>query len=363
MAETPGERMPRLDEQLDAALRRDAYSAAVVLVADEGRIVGSAAVGTTRAWDAPGRPAEQHGPAGIDTVFDLASITKLVTAATLLALLERRGADASLEAAEALPEFREPALARITAGQLLAHTAGFPAEWHDRRPDPDARRFRAGARPVDPPGTVHRYSCVGYLWAGLLAEALGDAPLDRLARELVLDPVGMPDTGFRPAPALRDRIAATEWQHEPPRGLVHGEVHDETAWALGGVAGNAGLFGTAPELLRFAEALRGDGVLEGRRVLPASVARAMTRPVPLPGPADYRQALGPRIDEEWMLGLGPGPVAGHTGFTGTALATQPGGRSSVVFLTNRVHPARTSTEALAMRGRIARAAAALRGTT
>ncbi|HEY6801542.1 MAG TPA: serine hydrolase domain-containing protein, partial [Agromyces sp.] len=244
---------------------------------------------------------------------------------------------------------------------LLTHTAGFSAEWFDRDPDPEARRFRAGARPAASVDERHEYSCVSFIWAGFVAEGLAAAPLDDVVRDRVLDPLGMTQTGYRPPAELRPVVAATEFQ--PGRGLVHGEVHDETAWALGGVSGNAGLFGTARDLLRFAEALRCGGRLGGRQVLSPAVVEALVTPVAaagVPEPTGYRQALGLRVDERWTRGLGPGAV-GHTGFTGTGFATVPGGRRSIVFLTNRVHPTRSSTEILSLRERVVDAAARLGG--
>jgi CubicO group peptidase (beta-lactamase class C family) len=347
---------PTLCRELTRGLDAGLYGAAAVTIAVDGVVVVDEAVGRIRTWDAPGVPAD--GPAARatrTTLFDVASLTKLVTAATTLTLLHERGADASLPVAEVLPEFTAPSLRAVTMGHLLDHTAGFPADWGDRSPDPGAARFRAGARPPAPAGVEHRYSCVGFVWAGLAAESLGGDGLDSLARSRVLDPLGMADTRFRPGRAQRDRTAATEHQTDPPRGLVHGEVHDETAWALGGVSGNAGLFSTGRDLLRLAEALR---LPPGRSALPASVVGAMTTPRPRSGPG-YGQGLGPRIDEEWMRGL-RSPAAGHTGFTGTSVATEIGGRTSVAFLSNRVHPRRSSPERIqAMRRRVTDAAAAL----
>ncbi len=347
--------MTAVERVLQDGMRERVFSAAVVAIAVDGEIVAEHAVGDTRTWDAPGVPAVETGrPTDAATRFDLASLTKLVTAATLLTLLDERGADAAVPVVGILPEFDTPALRRITVAQLLTHTAGFAAEWHDRTPDPGAARFRAEARPVDAPGTGHRYSCVGYIWAGLAAEALGAASLDVLAKRHVLTPLGMTDTGFAPGSHLRPLVAATEFQTDPPRGMVHGEVHDETAWALGGVVGNAGLFGTARDLLRLAEALR---LPPGGSALRASVVRAMTSPVAVAADG-YAQALGPRIGESWARGFGRRAVS-HTGYTGTALATRPGGRRSVVFLTNRVHPLRTPADAITtMRRRVTDAAAA-----
>ncbi|MRG60001.1 serine hydrolase [Agromyces sp. CFH 90414] len=354
---------------IDEASRRGAFTAASAIVAVDGAVVLEHHVGTTRAWDAPGVPARRPGPAvTASTRFDLASITKPLVAAALLAELHARSLDVDLPVAQVLPEFADDAGSRhrdLTLGRLLDHTAGFPAEWLDRAPDPGGIRFRRDARPDAPPGSLHRYSCVGYIWAGFALEAIAQAPLAEVVRARVLDPLGMADTGYRPGAGLRTSIAATESQ--PGRGMVQGEVHDETAWALGGVSGNAGLFGTARDLLRFAEALRTGGLLGGERVLPEPVVAALTSPRPLPGSSEgdgepeepaYRQALGPRLDDEWMRGLGR-TTAGHSGFTGTAFVTEPGGRRSIVFLTNRVHPTRSSTELLALRGRVIDAAARL----
>jgi CubicO group peptidase (beta-lactamase class C family) len=352
-----------LDRLIDDGLANGTYSAAVALVADDGRLVYRHAVGRVRAWDAPGVPATTPGASvEIDTRFDLASVTKPIVAAALLTELDARGLGPELPVAEVLDEFRTPPLQGTTIAQLLSHTAGFPAEWTDRDPDPGARRFRAGSRPEAPAGTRHRYSCVSYIWAGFALEALANAPLDDVVRANVLAPLGMEATAYRPAASSRPSIAATEFQ--PGRGLVQGEVHDETAWALGGVSGNAGLFGTAADLLRFAEALRTGGRVNGAPALPAGVVEAMVTPIPLPvaaGDPGYRQGLGPRLDEGWMRGLGP-RTAGHSGFTGTGFVTEPGGRRSVVFLTNRVHPARSSTELPALRGRVVEIAARLGGT-
>lgn len=334
-----------------------AFSGAVVLAAVDGEVDVQEVAGRTVAWADADRRIAAHGePVDSGTYFDLASITKVFTAAALLAELDRHGQDAGFAVAELLSEFRNGPARAVTVRHLLTHTAGFAAEWSDRTRDADShRRFRA-TRPIDAPGEVHRYSCVGYIWAGLAAEALSGLPLERVIDRHLFRPLGLAETMFRPPATLRPRIAATEVQHEPDRGLVHGEVHDETAWALGGASGNAGLFSTAGDVLRVAELLRNGGTADGAQVLPAWVVEAMTTVDPrVPSTADgYGQALGMRVDEEWMGGLrGPGHAVGHTGFTGTSMATQPGGRRSVVFLANRVHPSRTSTEIFAMRRSVA----------
>lgn len=345
--------------------RPPAFSGAVVLASVDSVVDVQEVVGRTAAWaDVERRVAAFGEPVDLGTYFDLASVTKVFTAAALLSELDRHGQDAEFAVAEVVPEFRDGAARAVTVRHLLTHTAGFAAEWLDRRRDADSlRRFRA-TRPIDAPGEVHRYSCVGYIWAGLVAEALSGHSLERLIARHLTRPLGLADTVFRPSATLLARIAATEVQHEPERGLVHGEVHDETAWALGGTSGNAGLFSTAGDLLRVAELFRNGGAADGTQVLPAWAVEAMTTADPrVPTTADgYGQALGMRVDEDWMGGLrASGHAVGHTGFTGTSMATQPGGRRSIVFLANRVHPARTSTGIFAMRRSVADAVSTERG--
>lgn len=347
-----------LDLLVDEALAHGSGSAVSALVLVDGETAYERHAGTVRRWHGPRHPTiRPAAPVDHRTRFDLASLTKPVVATGLLAELDARGLDSELALAELLPEFRDLGAEAPTIGASLAHTAGFPAERLDRRPDPGAVRFRRDARPTRPSGERHEYSCVGYIWAGLALEALSGRPLADVVRSRVLAPLGMSETGYRPGPALRHRIAATEWQ--PGRGLVHGEVHDETSWALGGATGNAGLFGTARDVARFAEALRRPaGEQNG---LSERVRRAVVAAAPIPDDPGYRQGLGVRIGEGWCRALGEDAV-GHTGFTGTAFATRPGGSRSVVFLTNRVHPTRTSTETAAFRVRFADLAAQLGGS-
>lgn len=328
---------------------RPAFSGAVVLASVDGMVIVSEAVGQVIRWsDDVGSP--WNGPAAPvtpQTIFDLASITKLFTAAAALAVLDEHGLDTDAPVADFLPEFRAGVARPTTVRQLLSHTAGWAAEWRGYRGDgDDLARFRT-LRPETAPGERHRYSCVGYIWAGLFAEAVAGQPLDTIVRRVLLDPLGMDSTLYRPGSELRARIAATEFQQ--PDGVIHGRVHDETANALGGVSGNAGLFSTAEDLLLFAELIRNGGMHRGVRILPAWVAQAMTTDqvgrIPRSEERSYGQGLGPRIDDRTLMGglAGHGAV-GHSGFTGTSLVTQPHGRISLVFLSNRVHPSRHWTD-------------------
>ncbi len=187
----------------------------------------------------------------------------------------------------------------------------------------------------------------------MLAERAGGAPLDVLVRDRVTGPLGLRDTGYRPTGELADRAAATEFQATPPRGMVRGEVHDENAWALGGVAGHAGVFSTARDVAVFGQMLLNGGSYGGARVLRQETLReAMTNQVD--GITTSARGLGFELDARFYMGalVGEG-TAGHTGYTGPSLTVDRLSRTVVVHLANRVHPDRawgsnnTSRRALA----------------
>lgn len=334
----------RLEAILAEAVPR-VCSAAVALIAVDGSVVAGGAAGELVRYagqtgepgaraDAHGRLAGERPAARRDSIFDLASISKLFTTVVLLALAEegRVGLD------EPVTAWIPGADPRITPRRLLTHTAGLPPT---RRIDLELPEADAGARMaamvrtpiIHPIGGPYLYSDVGMVMAGRLAELAGGAPLDALVHARVTGPLGLADTGYRPEAV--ERIAATEWKPERPGpGCVRGEVHDETAYALGGVAGHAGLFATAGDLLAFGESLRRGGEPVLRR---ESVAE-MTRDQGAEG-APFRHGLGVRIGDPAITGPLSGAY-GHSGFTGTSLVIDPARRLTVVLLTNAVHPLR-----------------------
>ncbi|MDP5228235.1 MULTISPECIES: serine hydrolase [Arthrobacter] len=329
------------------------FSAAAALVSDDGELLAREAVGRTIDYLDDGGTAHQGPSASLGTLFDLASVTKAFVTATALAVLSDKGllgsglSSLARPVALLLPEFHRTPFAQVTVLELLTHRSGLPSEWEDNRPGPDAwERFRSLPLQV-PPGRGHAYSCVGFTWLGLWLEELSGLPLDVLMEQRLLGPLGLKLTGYRPSIPL-ETIAATEVQ--PGRGLVHGEVHDESAWALGGVSGNAGLFSTASELLTFVEMLRRNGTHCGVRILPPEAVRLMTTPAPGPRSAGYDQAVGLRVGEPWLRALAPESrriPAGHGGYTGTAFGFVPSGSRSAVLLSNRVHPRRGNDERFA----------------
>jgi CubicO group peptidase (beta-lactamase class C family) len=334
----------------------DTASAAVALIAVDGEVVAAAAAGElVRYADLDFALAAERPPTDRASVFDLASVSKLFTTVAVLSLVEQGRLGLDEPVAAWLPG-RDP---RITLRRLLTHTAGLPPT---RRVDLELPAAGPGERmaavvdtPVTAPvGGPYLYSDVGMITVGRIAELAGDAPLDTLVRERVTGVLGLAATGYRPGPSLLPRVAATEWKPERPGpGCVRGRVHDETAYALGGVAGHAGLFSTADELLRFGEALR----LGGQGLLRPETVAEMLRDQGVDNAA-FRHGLGVRIGDPTIVG----PLHdafGHSGFTGTSLVVDPGRRLTAVLLTNAVHPVRGREGIRALRTAVAEEAARL----
>ncbi|MGN9891873.1 serine hydrolase [Micromonospora sp. L31] len=335
-----------------------AYAGAVVLAAKDGVVVQHAAVGTAVRYAAVGPPpglvgvelpADQQIPMRPDTVFDLASVSKLFTTIVTMQQVERGRVDLDVPVARYVPEFAAGGKEAVTVRMLLTHTSGLPAFtplW-SRYPTPAERFAAALATPLAAgatPGTRYVYSDLGLIALGVLVERVTGRPLADLVRDGVTAPLGMTDTGYNPGPELRSRIAATEYQPYAGRGMVWGEVHDENAWSLGGVAGHAGVFSTAADLSLLCQSLLNGGEYRGRRILRADTVRAMLVNYNAPLEAAYPESdrgLGFELNKHWyMMGLSSPVAFGHTGFTGTSLVIDPLSHSFLILLSNRVHPDR-----------------------
>jgi len=334
------------------------YAGAVVLAAKDGVIVEHAAMGDAVRYSGVGPPPEREGmelpaeqriPMRPDTLFDLASISKLFTTVAALQLVERGLIDLDAPVTEYIPEFGNNGKETITVRMLLTHTSGLPAFaplWRDY-PTPEARIAAVYASPLAPgatPGGQYIYSDLGLITLGKIVEEVTGRPLDEVVAASITEPLGMRDTGYRPDPALRYRIAATEDQTYAGRGMVWGEVHDENAWALGGVAGHAGVFSTAADLAILCQTLLNGGIWRGTRILRESTVRAMLvnyNAALEPSFPESDRGLGFELNKHWYMGPLASPVTfGHTGFTGTSIVIDPLSHSFLIFLTNRVHPAR-----------------------
>jgi CubicO group peptidase (beta-lactamase class C family) len=337
------------------------YSAAVAVVQRSGEIEQIATTGQN-AWYADdvgtAAPAELTGSVTENTVFDLASLTKVFVTTTLLTLVEEGSLALDQPIATWLPSFAGGERTGVTLRRLMTHTSGLPAllslwtDWPGRQARVEAL---LNCPLVHKPGTTFEYSCVGYLVAGLLAEDVTGQPLADLVRERVCAPLGLSDTGYLPSTERVARTAATEYQPAVGRGMVRGQVHDENSWSLGGTGGNAGIFGTATELARFGEMLRGRGAVDGVRILSEETVEQMTRDH-LPGSIDpgFRHGLGVRIGDPQFMGvLAADKTFGHTGFTGTSLIVSRDRELVLVLLTNRVHPRREWSDIAPLRRAIA----------
>jgi serine-type D-Ala-D-Ala carboxypeptidase len=337
-----------------------AVDSAVADGAAPGAVLG-VSVGGARLFHAAGRVAlDQPDRPDAHTVYDLASLTKVVALTTLAMMAVDRGRLALDEPVRGVvPRFAGPGKEGVTLRHLLTHSSGLPAHrplWREAA-RPDSALALALATPLDTaPGLRTVYSDLGAIALGVAVEtALGDR-LDRLADRLLFGPLRMRDTRFRPPGSWRRRVAPTEL--DPWRGrIVRGEVHDENAARLGGVSGHAGLFGSAADLLAF-----GEWLLDRWRGVPAArttprvrleTVREFTRHQQLvPGSS---RALGwdtPSSGSSAGTRLGPRSF-GHTGFTGTSIWIDPDRDLVVVLLTNRVHPTRDNPRLAPLRALVA----------
>jgi uncharacterized protein YbbC (DUF1343 family) len=348
------ERLARIDAAVAEAIAAHDLPGAVILVEHRDRVVWRKAYGDRALL--PRRELETP-----DTIFDIASLTKVVaTAPSVMILVEEGKIRLTDTVSRYIPNFADGGgeRAKITIEQLLTHRAGLvpddPIELYaGSLEEIFARKFRQPLASV--PGARFVYSDVGYEVLGELVRRVSGESLDRFAAERIFRPLGMRDTGFRPVSphpgplppgegggsgdvSRRDvsRVAPTE-QREGR--WMRGEVHDPRAYALGGVAGHAGVFSTADDLARFCRMILGGGRLGKARVLSPLSVDALTRPR-FYGDGDVR-ALGFDVATSFSRNRGdlfPEGSFGHTGYTGTSLWIDPASQTFVVFLSNRVHP-------------------------
>ena len=330
------QRLKRVHEVLERHVRTKSAPGAVGLV-----VRGS---GEVAYWTAGRHTYEPDSPAvHRDDLYDLASLTKVVVTTSICMALESC-LDLDERVEKYVPAFQGDGKDGVTIRRLLAHCGGLPAHqrFFETCRGRDAVLSAACGTPLAyPPGTRTIYSDLSFFLLGAAVERVGGAPLEDLAEQFVLGPAGMGETMYLPGRKLLDRIPPTEFQAEKRRGLIHGQVHDGNAWAMGGVAPHAGLFGTAADLGRFVRLILNGGRLEGTRVFPAAAIRRFTSQAGL-APGSTR-ALG------WDTVSKSGSSAGrhfsarsfgHTGFTGTSIWVDPERDVGVVLLTNRVHPTR-----------------------
>ncbi|MER8044622.1 serine hydrolase [Streptomyces sp. NPDC094032] len=292
-------------------------------------------------------PADRQIPMAEDTVFDLASVSKLFTSILAVRQIERGALVLEERVTAYLPEFGGGGKRDITVRQLLTHTSGFRA-WIPlyKEPTREGRlRLLWNEVPANPPGTVYLYSDLNLITLQLILEEITGHTLDALLQTEITAPLGMHRTRFNPPLSWRPSIAATEDARAPwsglDRGMVWGEVHDENAYGMGGVAGHAGVFSTAWDLAVLARTLLNGGAYGDARILSPASVELMFTDFNTAFPGD-EHGLGFELYQHWYMGALATPrTAGHTGFTGTSLVLDPTTDSFLIVLGNSVHPVRT----------------------
>jgi CubicO group peptidase (beta-lactamase class C family) len=329
------------------------YAGAVALVLADGKTTLHTAVGHALRYKAgPVQlPAAQRVAMKPDSIFDLASLTKVYTALLVLQLADQGRIDLDQPLRKHLPDFTGAGKDTITIAMLLAHTSGLPVGAKVTGLANNTARWKAvlttplvkGATP----GTTFRYSSVGLMVLGRLVEKLTGKSLDKALRDNLLTPLGIKDTGFQPLNWVTDKKRLVATDARSTRGLLRGTVHDDVCNHLGGIAGHAGIFGTAADVAVIGQLLLNGGTYQGRRLLSADVLKkALTnvnkgkKAIDADRPkrtADH--GLGFELNQTWFMGKLATPTTyGHTGFTGTSLLVSPVRNTVVVLLTNRAHP-------------------------
>ncbi len=322
---------------------------AVLLVAHNGQVVYRKAFGN-RALE-PRRESMT-----IDTIFDIASLTKVVATTTAVMQLVQKGEVRVNDAvAKYIPEFAENGKDDITVRNLLTHFSGLREDF-DLDPPWQGRdaglRLAFAEKPVYPPGSRFLYSDTNFIALGALVERVTGTTLDQYCARKIFAPLQMSHTRFLPPASWRPKIAPTEYDEQGK--MLRGTVHDPRARRMGGVAGHAGVFSTADDLSKFARAL-----LKGSPILAGDMVEKMTTPQQ-PPTAQVLRGFGWDIDSPFSSNRGdllPVGSFGHTGFTGTSLWIDPTTQTYIILLTNAVHP-RGKGSAVALRSKVATAVAA-----
>ena len=326
-------RLATIDRVIERGIKAGGYPGAAVVVGRKGATVWEKGFGRL------GWTSESGSVVAERTIYDLASLTKVVGTTTAVMILFDEGKiHLDDRVSQYIPEFTGGGKEIVTLRMLLEHRSGLPAGrdlWRIAHTPEEARAAVISTPLFAAPGQYFEYSDLGADMLGFTVEAVAGEKLDTFLDRRVFTPLGMSDTHYRPDASLRGRIAPTELT--PPRGYpLRGEVHDENAYALGGVAGHAGLFSTVSDLSLFAQMMLNGGSYNGTRIIADSTVQLFTRR------AAGTRALGwDTCAGAYGCGKYLGADAyGHTGYTGTSLWIDPDRDMFVILLTNRVHAAK-----------------------
>ena len=321
-----------INEAANEAVASGEIPGAVVMVGRGDDILLHRAYGSRRLLPQP-------APMTVDTIFDLASLTKpFGTTLAVMRLVERGAIKLDAPLGRYLKEFRDKQYDEITIKRLLTHSAGLAAYPPNGTVSAGFPRAASAIAklPLDyPPGSAFQYSDTGFILLAEVVRRVSGTPLDRYLEKTVFKPLGLNDTSFHPKAGALGRVAPTEFVNGL---LLRGEVHDQRARLLGGVAGHAGMFSTSADLSRIIRMLLNRGTLDRHRIFEPATVKEMWEPAP---DSKGSRALGWDVSSSFSKTMAPffpeGSV-GHLGFTGTAVWIDPPTRSYVIVLTNRVHP-------------------------
>jgi CubicO group peptidase (beta-lactamase class C family) len=326
-------RLAAIERVVERGIKAGGYPGASVIVGRKGAAVFEKGFGRL-SWSETSTPVDAQR-----TIYDIASLSKVVgTTTAIMILYDEKKIGLDDPVVNYLPTFGGGDKDKVTIRELLTHTSGLPAGrdiWRIAQTPLEARALVLSTPLEGRPGAQYIYSDLGADVLGLLVEVVAGEPLDKFLNRRVFEPLGMNETMYRPADSLKYRIAPTEVT--PPRGYpLRGEVHDENAYALGGVAGHAGLFSTAADLSVFAQMMLNGGEYNGVQIVSKPTVELFT------SRAFGHRALGwDTAEGDYGSGKYLGPTAyGHTGFTGTSMWIDPEREMFVILLTNRVHAAR-----------------------
>ena len=349
----------QLPGEVEAAMKQGKLPGAVIEVGHDGRIVYRRAIGYRRL-------VPRKLPVQMNTMYDMASCTKIVATTTAIMQLFQEGKIRLDDpVSEYWPEFGANGKENITVRELMTHYSGMPPDLdlsYDWSGYDTAMQLIVDTAPIVPPGTRFIYSDINFETLGELVHRISGEPLNVYCERHIFKPLGMTSTMFLPPASLRYRIAPTQHINGTTGPILWGEVHDPTARRMGGVAGHAGLFSDAHDLAIFCQMLLNGGIYHGVRILNRLTVEKMTTPQT---PVDKMavRGLGWDIASPFSSNRGqlfPVGSFGHTGFTGPSIWIDPVTRTYVVFLSNRVHPNGTG-DVVALRSRIDTAIAAALG--
>src|ERR1035437_9415709 len=331
------QRLEGIASVVEATVKANKIPGAVVLIGHDGHVVYRKAFGE-RAL------VPERLPMAVDTMFDMASMTKVMATTTaVMQLVEQGKIVLSAPVSDYWPEVKQNGKELVTIRELMTHYSGLPPDlplkpaWtgYDT-----AMQMIVAAQLDAPPGTRFIYSDVNFETLGEIVRRVSGETLDVYCAEHIFGPLGMRDTGFKPAASLRHRIAPTQYEHGSSGPVLWGVVHDPTSRSMGGVAGHAGLFSSVDDVSVFAQMLLNGGTYNGARILSPLSIEKMTTPQTPPNKMILR-GLGWDIASPFASNRGElfdvGSF-GHTGYTGTSLWVDPITKTYIVLLTNRVHP-------------------------